>query len=55
MTISLIGLVIFLMQLWAIVDLLGGDYSTVSKVIWTLLIAFLPIIGILLYVLFKRK
>jgi hypothetical protein len=39
----------------ALIDLLGGDdYEAAGKVLWSLLIVFFPILGVLLYFFFGR-
>lgn len=50
------GTVILVLDLVALVDLLGDDTrSTVSTIIWTLLIIFAPVLGVILYFLFGRE
>ncbi len=39
------GLLILALDLWAIISVFGSNASTGKKVLWTLLILFLPIIG----------
>ena len=41
----LFGLIIFVADIYAIVKVINSDRDTGTKVLWTLLIAFLPIIG----------
>lgn len=48
------GLLIFILDIWAIVDILGSAKSTGQKVLWILVILFLPVLGLILYVLFGR-
>ncbi len=50
------GTVIIVLDLVALVDLLGdGTRGTTSRVIWTLLIIFFPMGGVLLYFIFGRE
>lgn len=50
------GTVVIVLDLVALVDLLGdGTRSTTSMVVWSLLIVFMPILGVLLYFLFGRE
>jgi len=50
------GTIIIVLDLVALVDLLGDDTrSTTSRVIWTLLIVFFPLGGVILYFLFGRE
>lgn len=44
------------LDLVALVDLLGdGTKSTTNRVIWTLLIVFAPVVGVVLYFIFGRE
>jgi len=50
----LIGLVVFVLDIIAIVDCLKSNADTVKKLLWILLILFLPLVGMLLYFLIGR-
>jgi hypothetical protein len=53
---GLCGTLIIVLDLVAIVDLLGDEArSTTGKVLWTLLIVFFPVGGVILYFLFGRE
>ncbi|MEY1556358.1 PLDc N-terminal domain-containing protein [Yoonia sp. R2331] len=39
------GLIILALNVWAIVSIIGSGASTGSKVLWTLLVLVLPILG----------
>ena len=43
------GLLILALDLWAIISVIGSSASTGKKVLWTLLILFLPILGFILW------
>lgn len=45
------GLLILALDLWAIISVFNSTASTGKKVIWTLLILFLPIIGFILWLI----
>lgn len=50
------GTVIIVLDLVALVDLLGDEHrSTISTVIWVLVIVFAPLLGVILYFLFGRE
>lgn len=49
------GLVILILDVVAIVDLLGQNRTSSSKLIWILVIIFLPVLGLILYYLIARK
>lgn len=46
---GIIGLIILVLDIWAIVNVFQSSASTGSKVIWTLLILILPVIGLLIW------
>lgn len=49
------GTLIIVLDLVALVDLLGDEgRSTTNRVVWTLLIVFFPLGGVILYFLFGR-
>lgn len=52
---GIFGLVILVLDVLMIVSLLTGSGSTQHKLIWTLLILFLPVIGLILYLLIGRN
>lgn len=50
------GTVVIILDLVAIIDLLGDETrSTTAKLLWTLLIVFFPIGGVVLYFIFGRE
>ncbi|MCA9280431.1 MAG: PLDc N-terminal domain-containing protein [Phycisphaeraceae bacterium] len=51
---GIIGLVILVLDIIAIVSVLGGTGSAGHKLLWTLLILLLPVIGMILYFLIGR-
>jgi hypothetical protein len=52
---GLFGLLILVLDIWAIVKILQGSASTGSKVLWIVVILILPLIGLLLWFLLGRK
>lgn len=53
--VGLLGLVVLVLDIIAIVDCLKSNADTVKKLLWILVILFLPLIGMLLYFLIGRK
>lgn len=45
------GLIILALDIWAIVSVVNSGNSTGSKVLWVLLIVFLPILGFLIWLI----
>ena len=43
------GLIILILDIWAIVSIIGSSASTGSKVLWTLLVLLLPVVGFLIW------
>lgn len=48
---GIIGLIILALDIWAFVNILQSGASTGSKVIWILLILFLPMVGFIIWLL----
>ncbi len=45
------GLIILALNIWAIISILGSGTSTGSKVLWTLLVLVLPVIGFIIWLI----
>lgn len=46
---GLFGLIVLALDIYALIKTWGSAASTGSKIIWTLLILFLPLIGLILW------
>jgi hypothetical protein len=46
---GLVGLVILALDIWAILKIIGSSASTAAKVVWILLILFLPLLGLIIW------
>lgn len=46
---GLLGIIIFCLDVWAIVRVLGSSASVGAKVLWSLLIIVLPVFGLLVW------
>jgi Phospholipase_D-nuclease N-terminal len=55
MTLSLVGTVILLVDIFAIFSVLLGSSEVMRKVLWIALILVLPIVGMVLYFLIGRS
>ena len=55
MTYNLLGLVILVLDIVALVKLWGGSGDTGHKVLWTVLILLLPLLGMILYFAIGQK
>ena len=52
---GLVGLVILILDIWAIIKVLGSSATAGMQIVWVLVILFLPVIGLLLWFLFGPK
>jgi hypothetical protein len=46
---GLLGLVVLVLDVWAILTIIGSPASAGSKVVWTVVILLLPVLGLLLW------
>ena len=52
---GLFGLIILALDIWAIINIVGSGASTGRKVLWTLLVLILPLVGLILWLLFGPR
>ena len=52
---GLLGLVILVLDVWAIVKTIQSSASTGSKVLWIVLVLILPVVGLILWWLMGPK
>lgn len=52
---GIFGFLLLVVDLWAIISVVGSRAGTGSKVIWVLLILFLPFLGFIAWFLFGPK
>ena len=43
------GLILLVLDIWAIVSIIGSSASTGSKVLWSLLVILLPLVGFVVW------
>jgi cell division protein FtsX len=53
--ILVIPLAIFVLWIWALIDLLKSEFTGHNKLIWLLVLIFLPLLGLILYYFIGRK
>lgn len=51
---SLLGLIILILDIWAIIDILKSGKDTTSKILWILAVVIFPVVGLIVYVLLGR-
>lgn len=52
---GIFGLIVLIADIWAIISVVQSGTTTGSKVLWVVLILFLPVIGLILWLLFGPK
>lgn len=52
---SLFYIVMIVLWIWALYDILTSSFSGNKKIIWVLVVIFLPILGTILYFLIGRS
>ena len=52
---EILGLVILILDIWAIVDVVKSAKSGGQKALWTVLIIVLPLVGLIAYFAIGRK
>ncbi|MGR3503697.1 PLD nuclease N-terminal domain-containing protein [Pseudaestuariivita sp.] len=45
------GLIVLALSIWAIVNIIGSRASTGAKVLWTLFVLILPILGFIVWLI----
>ena len=45
------GFFVLVLNIWAIVSVIGSNASTARKVLWTLLVLVLPVIGFIIWLI----
>jgi len=46
---GLVGLIILALDIWAIINVLKSNAETGMKILWVLLIIFLPVLGLVIW------
>ncbi len=52
---GLFGLIVLIINVWAIIRVIGSTASTGKKVLWVVLILLLPVLGVILWFLLGPK
>ncbi|MTH33333.1 hypothetical protein GL279_01830 [Paracoccus limosus] len=45
----ILGIVIFALDVWAIASIINTNVATSTKIIWILLVAILPVVGLIIW------
>lgn len=46
---GLVGLIILVLDIWAIINVIKSGASGGAKILWVLLILFLPVVGLIIW------
>lgn len=46
---GILGLIILVLDIWAIINIIGSGASTGAKVIWVVVVLLLPLLGLILW------
>lgn len=52
---GILGLIILILDVWAIIKTIGSGAGTGAKVLWIVVILILPVLGLILWLLFGPK
>ncbi|HZT24451.1 MAG TPA: PLDc N-terminal domain-containing protein [Pseudolabrys sp.] len=52
---GIVGLIILILDIWAIVTIIQGRGPTERKLLWVLVILLLPLIGLILWLAIGRR
>lgn len=48
---GILGLIVLILDIWAIVSIIGSNRSVGAKVLWTVLVLILPILGFIIWLI----
>jgi len=49
------GLIVLALDIWALIAIFGSNATTGRKVLWTLLVVLMPVIGFILWLVFGPR
>lgn len=52
---GILGLVVFVLDILAILDCLKSSFDSSKKILWIIVILVLPVVGLVLYYLLAKK
>ena len=52
---GIFGLLVLVLNVWAIIKVVGSGASDLKKVLWVVIILLLPVLGLLLWFLFGPR
>jgi hypothetical protein len=52
---GILGIIVLILDVIAIVDILKSSKDTIKKLLWILIVLFLPLLGMILYFVIGKK
>ncbi|MDA9101409.1 PLDc N-terminal domain-containing protein [Omnitrophica bacterium] len=52
---AILALIVLGISIWAVLDIIKSPKESTKKILWIVAIIFLPVIGLILYLLLGRK
>ena len=52
---GIIGLLVLIADIWAIINIIKSGASSGTKVVWVLVVIFLPVVGFIAWLIFGPK
>ncbi|MGQ7848102.1 PLD nuclease N-terminal domain-containing protein [Granulosicoccus sp. 3-233] len=52
---GILGFIIFVLDIYAIIKIVGSTASTLKKLIWVLIVVFLPVVGLIAWFILGPK
>ncbi len=52
---TILGILAFILWLWALIDILKNEFRGNNKIIWIIVVILLPVVGFILYYLIGRE
>jgi hypothetical protein len=49
------GIILLALDIWALISIIGSNAGTGAKVIWVLVILFLPVVGFIAWLIFGPR
>lgn len=53
--ITILGILHFILFIWALIKILGSSMGPGSKILWILVVFIFPVVGLIAYLLFGSK
>jgi hypothetical protein len=51
----ILGVIVFILDIWAVIKIVQSGASAIAKIIWVVVIFFLPVVGVVAWLIFGPK